>query len=70
MKNNIKKTLTKFWEDLLYFQHFMQILSLPEISDYYHLNAIFLRLQLYFTQVNDEGNEHFVCLCLNQFLLS
>ena len=25
MKNNIKKASVKFWEDLLYFQHFMQI---------------------------------------------
>ena len=25
MKNNIKKAPVKFWEDLLYFQHFMPI---------------------------------------------
>ena len=25
MKNNIKKAPVKFWEDLLYCQHFMQI---------------------------------------------
>ena len=25
MKNNIKMAPVKFWEDLLYFQHFMQI---------------------------------------------
>ena len=25
MKNSIKKASVKFWEDLLYFQHFMQI---------------------------------------------
>ena len=25
MKNNIKKAPVKFWEDLLHFQHFMQI---------------------------------------------
>ena len=25
MKSNIKKAPVKFWEDLLYFQHFMQI---------------------------------------------
>ena len=25
MKNNIKQASVKFWEDLLYFQHFMQI---------------------------------------------
>ena len=25
MKNNIKTAPVKFWEDLLYFQHFMQI---------------------------------------------
>ena len=24
MKNNIKKASLKFWEDLLYFQHFVQ----------------------------------------------
>ena len=40
MKNNIKKASVKFWEDLIYFQHFMQILSLPKISDYHHLNKI------------------------------
>ena len=27
MKNNIKKAPVKFWEDLLYFQHFMQIFA-------------------------------------------
>ena len=32
MKNNIKKAPVKFWEDLLYFQHFMQIfVSAPVI---------------------------------------
>ena len=25
LKNNIKKASAKFWKDLLYFQHFMQI---------------------------------------------
>ena len=25
MKKNIKKASVKFWEDLLYFRHFMQI---------------------------------------------
>ena len=29
MKNNIKKAPVKFWEDLLYFQHFMQIFVFP-----------------------------------------
>ena len=38
MKNNIKKAPVKFWEDLLYFQHFMQIFVLLQISDYHHLN--------------------------------
>ena len=28
MKNNIKKASVKFWDDLLYFQHFMQIFDL------------------------------------------
>ena len=37
LKNNIKKALVKFWEDLLYFQHFMQIFILLQISDYHHL---------------------------------
>ena len=37
MKNNIKKAPVKFQEDLLYSQHFMLILSLPQISDYHHL---------------------------------
>ena len=27
MKNNFKKAPVKFWEDLLYFQHFIQILD-------------------------------------------
>ena len=39
MKNNIKKAPVKFWEDLLYFQHFMQILFLLQISDYHHLKS-------------------------------
>ena len=34
MKNNIKKKPVKFRKDLLYFQHFMLILSLPQISDF------------------------------------
>ena len=29
----------KFREDLLYFQHFMLILSLPQINDYHHLRS-------------------------------
>ena len=29
MKNNIKKAPVKFWEDLLYFQHFMLIFMPP-----------------------------------------
>ena len=37
MKNNIKKAPVKFWEDLLYFQHFMQIFVFAQISDYHHL---------------------------------
>ena len=39
MKNNIKKAPVKFWEDLLYFQHFMQIFVLPQIRDYHHLKT-------------------------------
>ena len=39
MKNNIKKASVKFWEDLLYIQHFMQILSLPQMNDYHHVNT-------------------------------
>ena len=42
MKNNIKKAPVKFREDLLYSQHFMLILSLPQISDYHHLNVVSL----------------------------
>ena len=34
MKNNIKKAPVKFWEDLLYFQHFMQIFV---FAPYHHL---------------------------------
>ena len=41
MKNNIKKTSVKFREDLLYFQHFMLILSLPQISDYHYLKIFY-----------------------------
>ena len=37
MKNNIKKASVKFWEGLLYFQHFCRNFALPEISDYHHL---------------------------------
>ena len=37
MKNNIKKASVKFWEDLLYFQNFMQIFVFAPISDYHHL---------------------------------
>ena len=40
MKNNVKKAPVKFWEDLLYFQHFMQILFLLQISDYHHLKVV------------------------------
>ena len=40
MKNNIKKASVNFWEDLLYFQHSVQILSLPQISDYHHLKFL------------------------------
>ena len=40
MKNTIKKAPVKFWEDLMYFQHFMQIFFLfwflLQISDYHH----------------------------------
>ena len=40
MKNNIKKAPVKFWEDLLYFQHFMQIfVFFLQISDYHHLKG-------------------------------
>ena len=43
MKNNIKKAPVKFWENLLYFQHFMQnFKSLPRISDYHHLKSIII----------------------------
>ena len=38
MNNNIKKASVKFREDLLYFQRFMLIFVLPQISDYHHLN--------------------------------
>ena len=44
MKNTTKKATVKFWEDLLFFPHFMQIfifLSLPQISDYHHLLYIY-----------------------------
>ena len=37
MKNNIKKALVKFRENLLYFQHFMLIFVCAQISDYHHL---------------------------------
>ena len=40
MKNKIKKASVQFREDLLYFRHFMQILSLPQISDYHHLKKL------------------------------
>ena len=37
-----KEAPVKFWEDLLYFQHFMLLLTLPQISDYHHLKDIVL----------------------------
>ena len=37
MKNNIKKLSVEFWEDLLYFQHFMPNFVFAQISDYHHL---------------------------------
>ena len=39
MKNNIKKAPVKFRDDLLYFQHFIIFLFLPQISDYHHLKG-------------------------------
>ena len=33
MENSVKKAPVKFWEDLLHFQHYVQILSLPQIYD-------------------------------------
>ena len=39
MKINVKKAPVKFCEDLLYFQHFVQIFVLSQISDYHHLNT-------------------------------
>ena len=42
MKNNIKKAPVTFWEDLLYFQHFMQIFLL-QISNYHHFNQLSYR---------------------------
>ena len=41
MKHNITMAFVKFGEDLLYFQHFMQILYLPQISDYLQLKIKF-----------------------------
>ena len=41
MKNNIKKAPVNVRVDLLYFQHFMLILFLPQISDYHHLNLCY-----------------------------
>ena len=38
MKNNIKKAPVKFWDDLLYCQHFMLIFVLSQMGDYHHLN--------------------------------
>ena len=48
MKNNIKKAPVKFWEDLLYFQHFMLIFVFPQISDYHHLKTLKGQLTLHF----------------------
>ena len=45
MKNNIKKASVKFWEDLLSFQHFMQILSLLQLIDYHLRNIITNHIQ-------------------------
>ena len=53
MKNNLKKAPVKFREDLLYFQHFMLILSLPQISDYHHLKTATARVHA-FSLCSDE----------------
>ena len=42
-KTNVKKASVKFWEDLFYYQHFMQILSLPKIGDSHHLNEFHIK---------------------------
>ena len=47
MKDNIEKAFVKIWEELFYFQHFMQILSLPQISDYHHLKIKLFSQQVY-----------------------
>ena len=62
MKNNIKKAPVKFWEDLLYFQHFMQIFVLLQISDYHHLNGSFMLTGMTLTRLHwrsDSSDIHF-----------
>ena len=41
----MKKASVKFWEDLLYFQHFMQIFAFAPNSDYHHLKGLYFSLQ-------------------------
>ena len=38
MRNNTKKASIKFWKDLLYFQHLIQIFVFSPVSYYHHLN--------------------------------
>ena len=65
MKNNIKKTPVKFREVLLYFQHFMLILSLPQISDYHHLKASYaVRLSCVTALVHVKFSNVYVTLIL------
>ena len=40
MNNNIKKVSVMFWEDLLYFHHFMQVYIIAQIRDYNHHRQI------------------------------
>ena len=66
MKNNLKKAYGKFWLDLLYFQHFLQIFSSPQIRDYHHLKMVIItdlgqRVKVVIiTDLGQRQNLHFI----------
>ena len=66
MKNNIKKISVKFWVDLLYFEHFMQMFVFAQIRDYNHLNVLVILGENYHLtscrwvfENNERGNNFF-----------
>ena len=66
MKNNIKKTPVKFWEDLLFFSILCRFLFLLQISDYHHLklnkrfNKFYLFCKYWKGKIRSRLNEIFI----------